>query len=963
MSADGRRISETLARIRAIAALEDEDGARRAAAELAADLRGEGGARPVEARGSMGSATAASRAGEPDGMLAGRASQELTRPEVGEAAPLASEVALRRLIEAMPFAVWVMDADGAVSMVSDALSELVGAPLGHALGFDWEGIVHPDEVEGAVAAWTRAVKEGLPLDLELRFRRQHGVYRTHTVRVRPLRGATGEVERWLGSALDVEDRRRLEEEARQLASRLTATLESVTEAFFIIDSEQRFTFVNNAMEVMTERSREELLGRRLTDAFPPQEGSTFHLEYERAIRDHCAVRFEEHYPSLGKWFAVHAYPSEEGLAVFFRDVTALREAYDELRRSEARLRAVVRATTDVIWEWDMATDAVWWGDGLEETFGLRADALGGDIEGWCRHVHPDDRERVRASLRAMVSEGGADWIDEYRFRRGDGEYVWVIDRGFVIRGEGGRGVRMFGGLADETERLSAMERLREQAELLDRAPDAILVRDLEHTIVYANRGAERVYGWTREELLGRSIRDLLYADPQPFDEANAAVIADGEWSGALDQRQKGGRVITVEGRWSLVRDAAGAPSRVLVINTDVTDRRRLLARFMRAQRLESVGTLAGGIAHDLNNALAPILLSMNALRAEITAEHLHETLDLIEASAQRGAELVRRVLAFARGVEGAQVPVALDRVAEDLFRVLRDTFPVNIRVHLVVAPKVWLVQGDPALLHQLLMQLAVNARDAMPRGGELQIAIDNVTLDAHYAALSPKATPGPHVRLTVSDTGEGMTAAVRERIFDPFFTTRDVGQGTGLGLSTVDAILRSHGGFVSVYSEPGGGSTFRVYLPATLPLSPVTRPRARAGRGDPPRGKGELILLADDDPTVRDVTGQTLEAFGYRVEAVADGADAVAAYSKAGGEVALVLLDVMMPVMDGPTTIKVLKRIDPDVKVVAASGAGGDERVGRAVDAGALCFLPKPYTARTLFEVIHRILHGEGARQ
>jgi len=496
-------------------------------------------------------------------------------------------------------------------------------------------------------------------------------------------------------------------------------------------------------------------------------------------------------------------------------------------------------------------------------------------------------------------------------------------------------------------------RLAEQASLLDKAQDAIIVRDLAHRITYWNKSAERLYGWTAAEALGMVARDIQ-SDTAAFDEAERKVLEHGEWVGELSQVGKSGRRLIVESRWTLVQDEAGRAAAVLVINTDITERTQLEQQFLRAQRLESIGTLAGGIAHDLNNVLTPIMMSIGMLSED---EHDPERLDILstlETSVRRGADMVQQVLSFARGVEGRRVQVEVADVLRDVERIINDTFLKNIDMRTRIPDDLWTVSGDPIQLHQVLLNLCVNARDAMPDGGRLTLSAVNVTLDKAFVSANIDAKEGPHVVLQVQDSGAGIPDDIIDRIFEPFFTTKDVGKGTGLGLSTSLAIVKSHGGFIRIDSAHGKGATFSVYLPA----QPTSRPEpVRAKAVEPPRGHGELILVVDDEAPVRLVTRKILEAFGYRVALASDGAQAVALYADHKDEIAVVITDMMMPVMDGPATIRALKAMRADVRIIAASGlhgretevpAGSTEAVGR--------FLSKPYTAETLLTALKRAL-------
>jgi PAS domain S-box-containing protein len=518
-------------------------------------------------------------------------------------------------------------------------------------------------------------------------------------------------------------------------------------------------------------------------------------------------------------------------------------------------------------------------------------------------------------------------------------------------------------MRDTTERSRAERLIAEQAELIDQARDAIFVCTLDAQITFWSKGAERLYGWTSEEAIGRTTDELFLPDPVEMARARATTRRDGAWAGELTKHTKAGDILIVESRRTLLRDDRGDPRAILVIDTDVTDRKRLESQILRAQRLESIGTLAGGIAHDLNNVLTPIIMSLDLLAAELPGDANRELLDLVSGAAHRGADMVKQVLHFARGVEGRRVEVNLRHLIRDIERIVNDTFLKHIELHTDSATDLWMVVGDPTQLHQVLMNLCVNARDAMPAGGTLRIRAENLRVDEQYAALNPEALPGPYVLIQVEDTGVGMPPEVLEKVFDPFFTTKEVGKGTGLGLSTSLGIVKSHGGFIRVYSEPGRGTIFKVYMPAQ-PTDVVDD--EVPSRDALPRGRGELILVVDDEAVVREITRQTLEAYGYRVLLAGDGSEGIAQFAR-NPDVALVVTDMMMPIMDGPTTIQVLRRMRPDLPIIGASGITADEHVGQALRLGVRQFLHKPYTALTLLTALHEVLRAgdqptEGAR-
>ncbi|HEU4569164.1 MAG TPA: response regulator [Gemmatimonadales bacterium] len=388
---------------------------------------------------------------------------------------------------------------------------------------------------------------------------------------------------------------------------------------------------------------------------------------------------------------------------------------------------------------------------------------------------------------------------------------------------------------------------------------------------------------------------------------------------------------------------AGTAAGAVVMHVNVTEQKTMEAQFLRAQRMESLGTLAGGIAHDLNNVLTPILMSIDLLKDEESAEARREMLTTIEGSATKGAEMVRQLLSFARGVEGRRVVVDVAAIVYEVAKIANDTFLKTIQVRTAVASELPPVIGDPTQLHQVLLNLCVNARDAMPAGGTLALSAEVREVDAALAASDPGATPGRFVVVTVADSGAGMPAATIDRIFEPFFTTKEHGRGTGLGLSSSLAIVRSHQGFFRVWSTPGQGSTFEVYLPAQ---ADAAHPAAGAAPRAAPRGQGQLVLVVDDEAPVRDITRRTLEANGYRVALAADGREGVERFRTLLGQVALVITDMMMPVMDGPATIRALRGIDPAIPVLATSGLA-DPPVKPGEDP-LLRHLGKPYTAEQL---------------
>ncbi|QKQ77766.1 response regulator [Nostoc sp. TCL240-02] len=504
------------------------------------------------------------------------------------------------------------------------------------------------------------------------------------------------------------------------------------------------------------------------------------------------------------------------------------------------------------------------------------------------------------------------------------------------------------------DRKLAEEKIREQAALLDVTTDAICVRDLNNQIIFWNKGAETLYGWQAEEAWGKNASELLFDEPSP--EIEAALLqatSKGKWQGELTKLTKADKEILVASRWSLVYGEQGKPKAILTVDTDITDKKHLEAQLFRAQRLESIGTLASGIAHDLNNILTPILAGAQLLPLKFpdADERTRHLLEILEINARRGADLVKQVLSFARGVEGKRITLQLRHIIVEVAKILKETFPKSIQISTDVLQDLWMVSGDSTQLHQVLMNLCVNARDAMPNGGNLSIYAENLLIDENYARMNLEAKEGPYIVITVSDTGVGIPKEILDRIFEPFFTTKDVGKGTGLGLSTVLGIIKSHGGFVNVYSELGSGTSFKIYLPAVEGMETFTPEESPAQKGH-----GELILIVDDEVAIQEITRTSLEAHNYKTLIANDGIEAIALYAQNRDKISAVLMDIMLPLLDGLTAIRTLQKINPKVRVIASSGLMSDNKLSAVAAIGVNTFLVKPYTVNELLLSLQKIL-------
>jgi PAS domain S-box-containing protein len=628
------------------------------------------------------------------------------------------------------------------------------------------------------------------------------------------------------------------------------------------------------------------------------------------------------------------------------------QAERALRQSEEHFRTLIENSSDIITVLNAKGKILFESPSIERILGYDTEELLGrtvfDL------IHQNDLQEVLAAFSGELNQVGPQDAVEYRFRHRDGSWRFLesISKNLLSDPH-------VGGIVvnsrDITERKRAEERIHEQAALLDKATDAIMALNFEGEITFWNSGAERLYGWRNDEVVNKISESGLYSkENAPAVDALSRTLRDRAWKGELAQITKDGNEILVESRWTLVHDRDRNPKSILIINTDITEKKKLEAHVLRAQRMESIGTLAGGIAHDLNNVLTPILMSIRVLREDIQDAASRRLLDTLESSAQRGANIVQQVLSFARGAEGERSLFQIRHPVNEVVKIARETFPPSIVIHCEVPKDLWLIYGEATQIHQVVMNLLVNARDAMPHGGKIKVEAQNLVIDESYARMQPDAQPGRYVVITITDSGTGIPPALVSRIFEPFFTTKALGKGTGLGLSTALGLVRSHGGFINVYSEIGKGASFKVHYPA----APDGATDAAVAADAPPvhLGKGELILIADDELAIREIIKVTLENHNYRVLTTTDGAEAVASLAQNKDEISLVIIDMAMPVMDGPAAMRALRTICPNIPILAISGRIEYSQTIEDRKEAPVKFLAKPFTTEQLLQVLHNVL-------
>ncbi|MFH1135339.1 MAG: PAS domain S-box protein [Pseudomonadota bacterium] len=649
---------------------------------------------------------------------------------------------------------------------------------------------------------------------------------------------------------------------------------------------------------------------------------------------------------------------------FARDVTARKQAEENSRESEERWLFALEGSRDGVWDWDVEADKAFFSKRWKEILGYEEQEFLGSINEWESRIHPDDSLTVGRQVKGHLNGESPFFESEHRVLCRDGTYKWVLARGKVIRRtESGLPLRMIGTQTDITDRKNAenalLESERKFRRLFDTSPQAIALTELENgRLVDVNDKFCEITKTTKQDVLGRTTVQLgLYseADRKRFaDELKVDGRVDGLDMDFRDMRD--GSTINALMFASMLR--LQDKWHILTVFHDITAAKRLEAQLQQAQKMEAVGTLAGGVAHDFNNLLQAINgYTQIMLMEKEPADPDYSNLSAIQQAGSRAAQLVRQLLVFSRKVEIERRSVDINQEVEQAVRLLARTIPKMIAIEFRAGTELWGVKADPIQIESVLLNLGCNAADAMPDGGNLLIETDNVTLDEESAPFSQGTPPGRYVLITVSDDGQGIDREVLPHIFEPFFTTKGVGKGTGLGLASVYGIIKGHGGAINCYSEPGMGATFRLYLPA-LDDGDGGAGHHQALVLEKPaiRGGGETILVVDDEDGVRGFASMALERVGYAVITASSGEKALEIYAERRSEIDLVILDLGMPGMGGYNCLREIRNINPQARVVIASGYALNGPVKKVMHAGAVGFLGKPYLLVDLLAQVRRAL-------
>jgi PAS domain S-box-containing protein len=765
-----------------------------------------------------------------------------------------------------------------------------------------------------------------------------------------------------GTLVDITERKLAEAEN----SRLAVIVNSSDDAIFSANREGLIITWNPGAERMYGYAVEEITGKHFFILIPEEHraelagieerllrgGALAHIEQEDVRKDGSRIQV-----SLTLSPIKDATGFVTGVSVIAHDITERKRAEVELSESEAGLAAAQRIAHIGSWQWDVQTDTARWSDETFRIFGLTPRQLKDHRRVFLESIHPEDRTRVDRALTDALS-GARDYDLDYRVRLADGTEKVVHSHAEVLKDEAGKPLGMRGIVHDITESKRAEEEHVRLVTAIEHSAEAVVITNTLATIEYVNPAFTRITGYSREEALGQNPRILKSdkQDPAFYQQLWETILKGETWHGELINRRKDGSLYTEQMNIAPVRGALGEVTHFIATKQDVTERKVLEGQLRQATKMEAVGRLAGGIAHDFNNLLTIINGYTELLIDRFAADNrVTVYLKEIAQAGERAATLTRQLLAFSRSQVLAPQVLDLNAVVSNLEKMLKRMIGEDIELDTLLAPSLGRVKADPGQIEQVIMNIVVNARDAMPRGGHLTIETSNVELDETYARNHVTVKPGPHVMLAIADDGVGMTPETQAHIFEPFFTTKEQGKGTGLGLATVYGIVKQSGGSIWAYSEVGQGSVFKIYLPM-VDESPAAEP----GMMESGSSAGtETILVVEDEVGVRSLINLALVSSGYTVLDTTDAESALEICAKYEGPIHLLLTDVVMPQMSGPMVAERVAALRPDIKVLYMSGYTDDSVVRHGVLTQEMPFIQKPFSPIALRNKIREVLGGK----
>jgi PAS domain S-box-containing protein len=905
--------------------------------------------------------------------------RDVTERKRAEQALHESEERYRSLVEAAPDVIFTVSAeDGSLTSLNPAFETLTGWSRAEWLGRPFVGMVHPDDLPVAVERFQKALRGETHPPHELRVLCKSGEYLvgefTSTSHVKD-----GKVVGQLGIARDITDRKRADEALRESEELYRSVVTSVAEGIMLVDRGGAIVACNRSAERILGLTTEELIGRTAADPRwqaihedgSPLPGENFPgMAALRTGKPQSNLYMGVHKPNGSlAWTIANSVPifhAGDGapyvVVTSFADITERKRAEEALIEERYLLHTLMDNLPDAIYFKDRESRFTRTNKAHAKQFGLshHAQAVGKtDFDFFtAEHAQPaynDEQEIIRTGQPVVNKEERETWPD--------GRVTWVSTTKMPLRDAHGNIIGTFGVSRDITQHKQAEAEHARLVTAIEQSAEAVVITNTTGGIEYVNPAFTRITGYGREEVLGQNPRILKSdkQDPEFYQQLWATILNGQIWHGELINRRKDGSLYTEEMNIAPVRNQVGEITHFIATKQDVTEHKQLEQQLIQAQKMEAVGRLAGGVAHDFNNLLTIINGYAQLLIEPISPQdprrgHLKEIL----MAGERAASLTRQLLAFSRRQVLEPRVLNLNSVLADVAKMLRRLIGEDVELVSTLKPDLGRVKVDPGQIEQVIMNLAVNARDAMPQGGKLFIETSNVEIDANYARRHSPMMPGKYVMVAVSDTGCGMDLETQAHAFEPFFTTKEKGHGTGLGLATVYGIVKQSGGFIWVYSAPGHGSTFKIYLPfieEALPTAEPAEAPAELAKGS------ETVLVVEDERGVRSLVCEALASHGYKVLEAAGAASALEISERYTEPIHLLLTDVVMPQTGGKELAKGFSTLHPETKVLYMSGYTDDAIVRHGILEGGTSFLQKPFQPKALLLKIREVLKMKSGTQ